>query len=372
MSKRWIGVTVTATVAVVLVATALSRASASPEAPAPSAGATALGTEFLAPEDVAFDVSGNLYVSEFLGHKVDRIDPAGSVSVVAGTGVQGYSGGGPATEALLNMPTGLFFRPNGDLVIADHRNHCIREIDAASVISTIAGSCTKHGTKGDGGPAVDAKLNDPIGITQDAAGNVYIADEQNALVRRIDTSGIITTFAGGGKTPVVGAPDGTLATSLRLSHPSYVVVDAGGNVYFSDFLANEVLRVDLSGRITRVAGTGAAGFSGDGGPATAAALDFPTGLALHHGRLYISDANNNRVRMVDGHGIITTVAGTGPVGFDAATYGGDGGPATAAHLNAPAGLAFDAFGDLVIADQGNNCVRLVTRTGTITLLAGTP
>lgn len=375
MSRKWIGSCIACALLVVLaVACSGSGASPSSSQPAAAAGTLALGSPLEAPEALAFDASGNLYVSEFLGSVVDRIDSTGSLTVIAGTGAQGFFGdGGPAIDADLNLPAGLFVREDGDLVIADHRNHCIRAIDTAGLIKTLAGTCTKRGPKGDGGPATKARLNDPIGVTQDVHGDLYIADEQNALVRVIDPYGTIATFAGGGKIPAAGAPDGTLATRLRLSHPSYVVADGIGNVYISDFLANVVIRVDHAGRITRIAGTGTAGFSGDGGPATSATLDFPTGLALdERGRLFISDANNNRVRMVDERGTITTVGGTGPVGVGSGTYGGDGGAADAAHLNAPAGLVVDARGNLLIADQGNNCVRMLSPSGRITLVAGMP
>lgn len=374
MSKRWLGSSVGSVASVVLVAAVLSCTGASAAPTSASAGIPALNAVVDQPEDVAFDASGNLYVSEFAGHEVDRIDTNGMLTVFAGTAVEGYSGdGGPATDAMLNMPTGLLFRPNGDLVIADHRNDCIREVDSAGIINTIAGTCTKRGTKGDGGPATKARLNDPIGITLDAAGNLYVADEQNALVRVIDPSGQITTFAGGGRIDGATAPNGAPATSLKLSHTSYVVADTQGDVYFSDFLLNELFRVDPNGRITHIAGTGAEGFSGDGGPATKAELDFPTGLALDsHGRLYFSDAFNNRVRMINARGVISTVAGSGPVGLSTGSYGGDGGAATDAHLNAPAGLVFDSAGDLYIADQGNECLRRVDPSGRITLVAGMP
>jgi len=329
------------------------------------------------PEDVVFDAAGNLYVSEFDGHRVDRISAGGGATVVAGTGVAGYSGpGGLATDAQLNAPTGLAFTSSGDLVIADHHNHCIRSLAPAGSIVTIAGTCTKHGTQGDGGSATSAKLNDPIGIAYDGDGNLFIADEQNALVRRVGVDGTITTIAGGGTIPVAEAPDGTAATRVRLGHPSYVVVDQRGNVYFSDFCTNIVEEVDRLGRLTRIAGIGTkddpwcrnGGFSGDGGPATQAQLNFPTGLALDaQGRLFITDAFNNRIRMVDANGVITTVAGTGD-----ADYSGDGGPATAASLNAPAGLELDRHGDLFIADQCNGVIRMVNQAGVISLVAGTP
>ena len=334
---------------------------------------TATNVPIAAPEDIAFDAAGNTYISEFDGNRIDRVDPNGMFTVVAGTGIAGFSGdGGPATDAELNAPAGLFVDATGALLVADHHNHCIRRIGTDGIISTIAGTCTKHGTQGDGGPATHARLNDPIGITEDASGNLFIADEQNALVRRVGTNGVITTVAGGGDIPVAKAPNGTMATRLRLKHPSYVVVDTSGNLYFSDFCANVVLKVDGSGRATRIAGQPsecfAGAFSGDHGPAIAAELNFPTGLAFDaRGRLFISDTVNNRIRMIDRNGRISTVAGTGE-----AAYAGDGGPAVRAALTLSAGLAFDGEGNLFIADQGNNVVRILDRSGEITLFAGTP
>ena len=321
-----------------------------------------------APEDVTIDPAGHLYVSEFGGNRVDRVLTGGALNVIAGTGKAGYSGdGGPAVDARLNAPTGLFVERDGGLLVADHHNGCIRQVNPSGVIIVIIGRCGHQGFSGDGGPATSAKLNDPIGVTEDTSGNLYIADEQNARIRKVSSRGIITTIAGGGTRRLSGAPNGTLATDLKLSHPSYIAVDARGDVYFSDFLANVVTKIDPSGRITRVAGTGRAGFSGDGGPATRAELNFPTGLALDpRGNLYISDAFNNRIRKVNPNGVIITVAGTGKAG-----YSGDEGQATKAELNAPAGLALDAHGRLVIADQGNNLIRKVNHAGIITTLAGT-
>jgi len=369
----WSAVSLLVLLAFVLDGSSAAMAEAGSTGPA----VRALSTRLDQPEDVAFDPAGNLYVSEFEGNRVDRIGPAGSLTVVAGTGVAGYSGtGGLATAAQLNAPTGLTFDANGHLVIADHHNDCIRGIGSSGTILTIAGTCARRGAQGDGGPATAAKLNDPIGITYDRAGNLFIADEQNALVRRVGVDGTITTVAGGGTIPVADAPDGTAATRVRLGHPSYVVVDRGGAVYFSDFCTNVVMKVDTSGRIWHVAGVGTkddpwcrnGGFSGDGGPATQAELHFPTGLAFDgQGRLFITDAMNNRIRMVETNGVITTVAGTGDAG-----YSGDGGLATAAALNAPAGLELDRHGDLFVADQCNGVIRMVNRAGVISLVAGTP
>ena len=339
------------------------------------ATAVALG----APEDVTFDAAGNVYISEFgtaktMGHRVDEVDPAGNLSVVAGTGIAGYGGdGGPATLAQLDSPTGLLIDPTGALVVADHHNGCMRRIDASGVINAIVGYCGREGFNGDGKfPPLKTKFDDPIGIVEDSTGTMFVADEQNARVRRVTPDGVVSTILGGGKTDLPDAPDGTLGTSIKMSHPSYLVLDTAGNLYVSDFLWNEVVRIDPQGRITHIAGTGAAGFGGDGGPATTALLDFPTGLALDdRGRLYISDSFNNRIRMVDSRGRISTVAGSGPYGYQTGSYSGDGGKATAASLNQPSGIALSPDGRLFIADQGNNVVRVLQPGGTIDLFAGT-
>jgi sugar lactone lactonase YvrE len=334
-----------------------------PQSLPPKATSVPLGQ----PEDIAFDTHGRMYVSEFSGHKVDRVDTAGRITVIAGTGVEGLSGnGGPAANAKLDAPTGLIAESDGSILLADHHNGCIRRISPSGVISSIVGRCGHEGFSGDGGPATKARLDDPIGIAQDAAGNLYIADEQNHRLRKVDRHGVITTIAGGGSRVVERAPNGTLGTKVWLRHPSYLAVDPSGDVYMSDFWANVVIRVSPAGRITHIAGNGTAGFSGDGGPATKAELNFPTGLALtSHGQLYISDSFNNRIREVSKHGVITTVIGTGKTGF-----AGDGGPAADAELNAPSGIAMRADGTLFVTDQANNVVRTLNAAGIIHTVAG--
>jgi sugar lactone lactonase YvrE len=336
--------------------------------PSPSPqGQAATDVAVAAPEAMAFDAEGSLYISEFEGNRIDRIDDASSLLVVAGTGSSGYAGdGGPAIDADLSAPTGITFDAAGELLLADHHNGCIRKVDAAGVIDRISGTCGAVGFSGDGGRALDAQMNDPIGIAVDGDGRLWIADELDSRIRRVNGDGSIETVAGGGTTKPAKADDGTPATKLRLSHPSYLAIDGSGNVYFSDFLENVVMRIDASGRATRVAGTGKAGYGGDGGLATKAQLNFPTGLALDaNGNLYISDSGNNRIRMVDADGVISTAAGSGEPG-----PAGDGGPAVDAQLQAPAGLAVDPSGQLVIADQGNNLVRIVDGAGVITTIAG--
>jgi sugar lactone lactonase YvrE len=363
----------------VLVPFATASASGGSGAVPLSEAKQATAVDLYAPEDVTFDRAGNVYISEFgtsktQGHRVSEVDPAGNLRVIAGTGVEGYGGdGGPATLAQLDAPTGLLIDTTGALVIADHHNGCMRRIDANGVINAIVGYCGRVGYNGDGKfPALKTKFDDPMGIAEDSTGTMFVADEQNARVRRVTADGVVSTILGGGKIPLPDAPDGTLGTSIEMSHPSYLALGPGG-LYVSDFLWNEVVRIDPQGRITHIAGTGTAGFAGDGGAATAALLDFPTGLALDaRGRLYISDSLNNRIRMVDTRGRISTVAGSGPSGSGTGSYSGDGDEATAATLNAPSGIGMSPDGRLFIADQGNNVVRVLQPDGTIKLLAGRP
>ena len=220
---------------------------------------------------------------------------------------------------------------------------------------------------GDGGPALRAELDTPVGVAIDRQGNLYIADRDNHRVRKVSTSGIITTFAGGGR---IGHPtygDGGPATAATIEGPWGVAVGGQGNVYISERSGQVVRKVSPSGIISTVAGTrDVVGFGGDGGAATAARMFSPQGLAVDaQGNLYIADAGNGRVRRVSPSGIISTYAGRSPRGFS-----GDGGPATSAQLNFPAGLALDRQGNLYLADQFNNRVRKVSAGGTITTVAG--
>jgi len=278
-----------------------------------------------------------------------------TIYTIAGTGVNNFSGdGGLATAAELNSPKGLAVDAAGDLFIADSTNNRIRRVDATTgIITTIAGTGA-FGFGGDGGLATAAEFRSPNGLVFDAAGNLFIADSSNNKIRRVDAAtGIITTVAGTGAGGFSG--DGGLATAAELNLPRGLAIDAAGNLFIADIFNNRVRRVDAAtGLITTMAGTGAGGFSGDGGLATAAELDFPEGLAIDAaGNLFIADSANNRIRRVDAAtGIITTVA--------------------AAELNSPKGLAVDAAGDLFIADSTNNRIRRVdTATGFITTVAGT-
>jgi sugar lactone lactonase YvrE len=294
-----------------------------------------------------------------------------TIETVAGTGVHGYNGDNiPATTAELFQPDGVAFDSAGNMFIADAGNQLIRRVDAKTgIISTVAGTysaafrCTFGG---DGGPADEAILCSPDFITFDRWDNLYIADTANHRIRRVDhRTQIIATVAGNGTAGFSG--DGGPATSAQFNDPNGVRFDAFGNLYIADTVNHRVRRVDSqTGIVSTVAGNGT---GGDGGPAVDAQLGYVFDMAFDvEGNLFIGDSGENRVRRVDhSTGIITTVAGNGNQG-----YGGDGGPATEAELYGPAGLALDRFGNLYIADEINSRVRRVDlRTGIITTIAGT-
>ena len=324
------------------------------------------------PYGVAVDAKGNVYIADRDNHRIRRVGPDGIITTVAGSGATGFreagfSGdGGPATQARLNFPGGVAVDEKGNLYIADTNNYRIRRVGPEGIITTLAGT-GKGGFSGDGGPAAQASLDSPIGVAVDAAGSVYIADAGNDRIRRVSPDGIITTIAGGGSFLGDGGP----AIQAILDGPIGVAVDAKGDVYIADKVNHRVRRVGSDGVITTFAGTGPTGygkggFSGDGGPAVQAQLNFPSGIAVDaKGNVYIADTGNHRIRLVGPDGIITTFAGTGKTDFS-----GDGGPATQASLKNPYGVAVDAKGVVYIADSNNQRIRRVGLDGIITTFAG--
>jgi hypothetical protein len=289
---------------------------------------------------------------------------AQTISTIAGTGSAGYSGdGGTATSAQLNGPFGIAVDNSGNVYIADRNNNRLRKIDAAGTITTIAGTGTA-GYNGDGGLATAAQLNALCGIAVDAAGNIYIADKGNSRIRKINSAGIITTIAGNSSAGYSG--DGGLATSAQINNPRGVAIDAAANIYIADAGNHAVRRIDAGGVITTIAGTGTSGFSGDGGPAISAQLYGPYSVIPDMlGNIFIADVDNERIRKISPTGIISTVAGNGTAG-----YSGDGGPAIAAALYEPINIAADSFGSLYVADAWNARIRKISPSGTITTIAG--
>ncbi len=320
------------------------------------------------PEGVAMDPAGNLYIADTFNNRIRKVNPSGIITTVAGDGQEGFSGdGGPATSASLNEPAGVAVDPAGNLYIADHGNDRIRKVSPDGIITTMAGNGGFR-FRGDGGPATSASLNEPAGVAVDPAGNLYIADQFNDRVRKVSPGGIITTVAGGGSPLFPDIGDGGPATSASLNEAAGVAVDPAGNLYIADQFNDRVRKVSLGGVITAVAGGGSPLFPdiGDGGPATSASLNRPAGVAVDAaGNLYIADTFNDRIRKVSLDGTITTVAGNGDLGFS-----GDGGPAVNASLARPTGVAVDAAGNLYIADQLNHRIRKVDTGGVITTVAG--
>jgi sugar lactone lactonase YvrE len=326
-------------------------------------GGPALQASINAPTDVAFDSSGNLYVSEYF-NRVRKIDTNGIIDAFAGQPDQGFSGdGGPATQAMMSHTYGVAVDALGQVFIADTYNWRIRKVDPYGVITTVAG-CGGPYFCGDGGPAVLATLNGPTSVTFDASGNYYITDYYNERIRKVDSSGTITTFTGNGGTSFAG--DGGPAEQASIRHPYSTAVDQSGNVYIADMLNQRIRKVGTDGIITTIAGNGTTASTGDGGPATLASLNFPTGVAADAaGNIYIAEHGGNRVRVVRPDGTIDTFAGTGSAGFS-----GDAGPASQAEINMPIGVAVDAAGNVYIGDRNNARVRKVDASGTITTYAG--
>jgi len=314
-------------------------------------GGLAQLAELDSPYGVSVDASGNVYISDTQNFVVRKVDTSGKITTIAGSGGQGYNGDGiPATSAWLSNPTRAVVDTKGDLYIADVFNNRIRKVDTTGTISTIAGT-GQQGYNGDGIPAATAQLSSPSAVALDGAGNVYIADTWNNRIRKIDSSGTITTIAGTGFAGVLG--DGGPAVSAQVNEPEGLAVDGQGNVYIADYGNSKIREIDAAGNINTIAGTGSIGYGGDGGPATAAVLNLPTGVAVDRaGNVYIADYQNCRIRKVDTSGTITTIAGTGVSGFS-----GDGGAATAAQISFPEDVAVDASGHVYIADYNNMRIR---------------
>jgi len=372
-------------------------------------------------DGLAVDKQGNIYIAMHDHNIVNRVDKKGMMTRVAGSGESGFDGdGGPAAEAKLKMPAGLALDADGNLYIADRENHRVRRVDGKGRITTVAGTGTA-GFSGDGGPAVEASLNLPSGLVFDSRGNLYIADRSNDRVRRVNTKGVIETFAGNGGDGYHG--DAGPATEAELSKPFGIAFDDKDNLYIADRGNNRVRKVSPKGVITTLAGDGGFFFMGDNGPAYRASVAGPTGVAADsEGNVYIADRNNNRIRVVDSQGMIRTVVGTGQQGYNGDSelardtnlhlpfgvsldnegrlliidrshyrirrvdlaqgkvetaagngvkqFAGDGGPATGAKLNFPHGMLVDKHGNLIFSDKAHFRIRKITPDGVIQTIGG--
>ena len=322
-------------------------------------GGPASQASFRFPRGVAADTAGNIYIADSSDHRIRLIDSNGMIKTLAGTGESGYGGdGGPATLAHLNHPEGVAADGAGNVYFADSANHRVRKIDTTGMISTLAGT-GERGDGGDDGPAVEARLSYPAGVAVDNEGNVYVADSWNHRVRKVDREGTITTLAGRGFRGYVG--NGGPADQAALANPMGLSVDSEGNVYVADTWNHRVRRIDGSGVISTIAGSGRDGDSGDGRRALAASVGYPAAVATGPAGVvyvitYSFETANRRLRRIDPEGLIEAFAGTGPEG-----YGGDRGPAADAWLAYPMGVAADTDGNIYIADAYNARVRVVRR-----------
>jgi len=315
------------------------------------------------PESVALDKVGNLYIADADNNVIRKISASNGVITTvagngfeAGTGTGGYGGdGGPATAAKMFYPSGVAFDTSGNMYIADCYNHRIRVVNTSGVISTFAGTGAR-GYAGDGSAALSAKLDSPARVATDKFGNVYVADQGNHAIRQINSALVINTFAGTGTAGFAG--DGGAANAALLSSPRDMAVDTAGVVYIADYANSRIRKVDLTGNISTYAGIMYPGYSGDGGAATAANIFEPSGVvADDSGNIFFSDFANQRIRMVSASGIISSLAGTGNPG-----YSGDGGVAPAAEIYFPQGLAVDRNHGIFFADKANNRIRYLSKT----------
>ena len=328
-----------------------------------SGQATAAELDF--PRSVAFGPSGDCYIADASNNCIRKVSPMGVISTVAGSGLTGYTGdGAAATAAQFNNPWAVVLDKAGNMYVADAGNNVVRKIDTAGIISTVAGNGYGAGTSyggytGDGAPATAAELFYPIGLAIDTSGSLFIADYQNNAIRKVDAGGLISTVAGTGTAGYTG--DGAAATAAELNLPSSITFDRKNTLYFTDLYNNVIRKIDATGTIQTIigngfgAGTGGGWYSGDGGPATLAELAHPFGLAIDTaGNIYFSDLSSYHIRKVGANDTIVTIAGNGTDG-----YSGDGGPATAAQISYVYGIALNSSGSLLVADAFNHVIRKI-------------
>jgi sugar lactone lactonase YvrE len=311
-------------------------------------GGPAVGAQLYQPMGVAVDASGNVLVAD-LSNRIRKIAPDGTITTVAGSGIAGFAGdGGPATDAQLNHPTGVIVDADGSLLIADQHNYRVRRVDSSGTITTVAGSGIPGFGQGDGGPALQATLNLPTTLALDANGGILIAEMGERRIRRVDPDGTISTIAGDGGSGYDG--DNKPATGASLTKPTGLAVTTAGDVLIADQGDQRVRRVDTSGTIHTIAGTGVLASTGDGGPATAANLEYPTSLLVDRSRrvLITQGGSHPDVRAIERDGTINTVAGGGT------SAPADGLLATTAALSSPTGMVIDHSGGVIVATTGSN------------------
>jgi sugar lactone lactonase YvrE len=328
-------------------------------------GGPAVYCELLSPYGIALDNIGNLYIADRDHNRIRKMNNSGIITTIAGTGSSVFNGDNiAATSANISIPLGITSDASGNIYFSDRGNNRVRKIDEAGVITTIAGGGT--GGTGDGGPATAAVFNGPGYLKFDRFGNLYVSDLFNNRIRMINTSGIISTIAGTGVG--INTGDGGQATAAGVNNPYGIVFDNAGNLYFTEYDGNRVRKINTTGIITTIAGNDTAGFRGDSGLAINAEVNHPDDIAIDaSGNLYITDQGNQRVRRITTDGIINTVAGNGIDGFN-----GDGNEALLTEFRDPTGILVDHAGSLYIADLGNDRIRYLRNTVSVSTLNNVP
>jgi type IX secretion system substrate protein/NHL repeat-containing protein len=311
------------------------------------ADATGTAAQFFEPYGIAIDASGTVYVADSRNNRIRKITSAGMVTTFAGSGIVGFADG-TGTAAKFSLPTGLAVDGSGIIYIADRANHSIRKITSSGVVSTLAGSGTFGFADGTGAAA---QFNNPWGVAVDDSGTVYVADNSNHCIRKITPAGVVTTLAGSG---IAGFADGT-GTAAQFDQPTDVAVDASGNVYVADFNNQRIRKITSAGEVTTLAGSGIAGYSDATG--TAAQFKFPISIAVDASNtVYVADRDNQLIRKITSSGVVSTLAGSGTAGFADGT-------GTAANFNQPTGITVDASGIFYVSERQNHRIRKITELG---------
>jgi len=320
------------------------------------------------PMGIAEDASGNIFVTDRATRLIWRIDPSGRATVIAGTGKTTGPNGlprarVPARELDFALPEGIVIDRDGNLLVADSLNHAILKIDSEGYVTHLVGN-GQRGFNGDGIAPTEASLSGPYDVRLDSQGNVYIADLFNQRIRKVDRNGVISTIAGSGTAGYSG--DGGPAVNAQLNMPYGIILDNDDNLLIADSDNHVVRKVGRDGIIRTIAGRGERGYEGDGGPALAAKFDSPQSLAVDKdGRLYIGDEHNNAIRVIELDGTIRTLVGSKGPGFS-----GDGGPATLAQIADPENIWLRKDGSILITARDNSRLRIVSPSGIINTFAG--